>query len=197
MFYVLNDIENPSIDEDEYDDPPFLEVHEELLVNPDGGWHSGKKLAKPPENIIQVQATPLFGYEGAPPDYYDDSISLISPRLKNILLDVGVDNVEFFPVHITYRDRKESYDWFAFNIVGLSHSLIDNDKAHTNENGKGLIDSSINGFSIDEHESKGLKIFRLSDNVMTTVVTQEVKDAVDSAGINTFAFTKPEDWIMV
>lgn len=189
MFYVLNDIENPSIDEDEHEDLPFLEIHEELIINPDGGWHSGKKLAKPPEDIIQVQATPQFGYEGAPPDYYDDSISLISPRLKDILLNVGAENIEFFPVQITYSNRKESYDWFAFNIVGLSHSLT---KA-----GKGLIDSSINGFSIDEYASKGLKIFRLSDNVMTTVVTQEVKDAIDEAGINTFAFTRPEDWIMV
>lgn len=194
MYYVLNDIENPSIDDDDCDDAPFLEIHEELIVNPNGGWHSGKKLAKAPEGIIDVQATPRFGYEGPPTDYYDDSISLMSPRLKEILTSLGVDNIEFFPVHITYRGRDEAYDWFAFNIVGLSSSLKENDKSHVRGE---LLDGSINGFVVDECATGGLKIFRLSDNVMTTVVTQEVKDAVDAAGINTFAFTKPEDWIMV
>ncbi len=47
MYFVINDIDNPSIDEDE----PFLEIHEELITNPRRGWHTGAVLEDPPTRL--------------------------------------------------------------------------------------------------------------------------------------------------
>jgi hypothetical protein len=47
MYYVLNDLDNPGLHEDD-DDAPFLEIHEELITTPRRGWHSGVILEDPP-----------------------------------------------------------------------------------------------------------------------------------------------------
>lgn len=196
MYYVINDLNNPSIDEDE-DDAPFLEIHEELIINPRRGWHSGAVLEDPPAQVVLIEATPHFGYRGPPPDYYDDSISLISPRLKKTFDMIGIDNIQYYPAVIHYRGTGESYDWFSFNIVGLI-SAVDFGKSDIKSvDGMPLINSSINGFTVDDKKTYGADIFRLAENVMTTLVSERVKNAIEIAGINTFEFTAPEDWIMI
>jgi len=196
MYYVINDLDNPSIDEDE-DDAPFLEIHEELLTNPRRGWQSGAILADPPTQPILIEATPQLGYQGPPPDYYDDAISLMSPRLKQTLEAAGVDNIEYYPAVITYRRTEEIYDWYAFNIVGLM-AVADLDKSDIkNEDGLPFANSSINGFSVDPKKTHNMYLFRSAENVMTTLVSGQIKDAIDKEGINTFSFTKPEDWVII
>src|SRR5690606_22958503 len=144
MYYVINDLYNPSIDEDE-DDAPFLEINEEQIINPKRGWHSATLLMDPPGNLIEIEATPHFGYQGPPPDYYDDSISLMSPRLAEVLKKCGVNNIELYPAVISYRGTDKKFDWYAFNIVGLI-SAVDIDKSQIkNPDAKLLINSSISG----------------------------------------------------
>lgn len=196
MYYVINDLINPSIDEDE-DNAPFLEIHEELLINPGRGWHSGAILIDPPTKKIEIEATPHFGYQGPPPDYYDDSISLMSPRLAEVLKQTGIDNIQFFPATIFYRGTDIQYDWYAFNIVGLISAVNLKDSNISNRDGDLLINSSIDGFTIDPTKVRDQLLFRLAENVMTTVVSDVVKNAVDKAGINTFVFSSTQDWILI
>jgi hypothetical protein len=40
-------------------------------------------------------------------------------------------------------------------------------------------------------------MFRLAENCMTVVVHERIKDAIVAAGINTFAFVAPEDWVQL
>lgn len=196
MYYVINDLDNPSIDEDQ-DDAPFLEIHEELIKNPRRGWHSGAILEDLPTQAILIEATPQLGYNGPPPDYYDDSISLMSPRLKKVLDSNGVDNVQYFPAIITYRGTGETYEWYAFNIIGLIHAVDFDNSDVENEDGLALINSRISGFVVDPKKTNGAKLFRLAENVMTTLVSDQIKNAIEAAGINTFSFTAPEDWIII
>ncbi len=107
MYFVINDLDNPGIDEDK-EDSPFLEIHEELITNPRRGWHSGAVLDDPPARTIIIEATPHFGYTGPPPDYYDDSISLMSPHLKKVIENAGVDTIHYYPVVIKYRGSGET-----------------------------------------------------------------------------------------
>jgi len=196
MYYIINDLDNPSIDEDE-DDVPFLEIHEELITNPRRGWHSGAILTDPPLRSIEIEATPQFGYQGPPPDYYDDAISLMSPRLAKILTEAGVDNIYYYPVNLTYRKTDIRYDWLAFNIVGLISAVDDTKSDITNPDGKNLINSTIKGFSIDSSKTHDQFLFRLAENVMITLVHKNIKNAIENAGINTFSFSKPEDCVIV
>ncbi len=196
MYYVINDLDNPGIDEDE-DDAPFLEIHEELITNPRCGWHTGAALEDPPAKTILIEATPHFGYSGPPPDYYDDAISLMSPRLKKLLESSGVDNIHYYPAVISYRGTEEKYDWFAFNILGLISAVDFSQSKIKNNDGALLINSGINGFTVDKSKTHGVKLFRLAENVMTTLVSEELKNTIEAAGINTFGFTAPEDWVMI
>ncbi len=195
MYYVINDIDNPSLDDD--DEGPFLEIHEELLRAPKRGWHSGAPLEEPPTEIIQVEATPHFGYQGPPPDYYDDAISLMSPRLAQVLQKTGVDNIEYYPVVISYRNTGETYEWLAFNIVGLVSAADPANSRIKSDDAVALKNCSIDGFTLDPTRTRGLALFRLAENLMTTLVSEQVKQAIEQAGINTFAFTRAQDWIRI
>lgn len=196
MYYVINDIDNPSINEDE-DDAPFLEIHEELLTNPRQGWHSGKTLLVPPLEPIEIEATPHFGYQGPPQDYYDDSISLMSPKLVELLKREGIYNIDFYPVLITYRTTNEKYDWYAFNIIGLIEAVDVHNSNIQNIDGDSSINSTIRGFKVDETKTNQLLIFRLKENVMTTLVHKVLKNIIEKADINTFGFTKTEDYYII
>lgn len=196
MYYVLNDLDNHDIDEDE-DDSPFLEFHEELITNPPQGWHSGAILKEPPALPILIEATPHFGYQGAPPDYYDDAISLMSPRLKKTLEDTGVDNIHYYSAVVSYRKTGEKYDWYAFNIIGLISATDFDNSDVKNEDGTPLINSKINGFTVDISKPYSMEVFRLAENVMTTLVSARVRTAIKKHDINTFGFTKPENWIII
>ncbi len=53
----------------------------------------------------------------------------------------------------------------------------------------------IHELSLDESKIKGLLIFRLAENTNTIIVHESVKQAVESAGIDTVSFIKPEDYM--
>ncbi len=196
MYYVINDIDNPSIDEDE-DDAPFLEIHEELLTNPRQGWHSGESLIDPPKEVIRIEATPCFGYSEPPPDYYDDGISLMSPRLADLLTKCGVDNLELYPAEIVYRGVDRTFAWWAFNILGLVSVVDETGSDIRSTKSVARFNTSINGLIMDPAKTHGMLMFRLAENVMTTLVHESIKNAVQHAGINTFAFTTPENWVII
>lgn len=169
MYYVINDL-----DIDDEDDAPHLEIHEELLTNPRRGWHSGERLADPPTEILRIEATPHLGYAGPPPDYYDDAVSLMSPRLADVLRRAGVDNLDLFPAVITYRGSGLRFDWWAFNLVGLGSAA-----------------------SLAAGAQSLPLMFRLQEYVMTTLVHASVRRAIEEAGIDTLTFVDPEDWIVI
>jgi len=68
---------------------------------------------------IQIEATPRQGFSGLPPDYFDGTISLMSPRLVKALTGAGVHNLSLYPAIITYTTTREWHEVFAFNLVGL------------------------------------------------------------------------------
>lgn len=200
MYYVIDHVDNPSLEEDEESGvEPFLEFHEELYSEEDieAEWHIGSIIQPVPKHTFQIQATPLDGYEGPPPDYRDASLPLMSPRLKKVLDDNGVTNIEYFPAQITYTTTGEKFDWYVFNIVGLMSVADESASDITNADGPTMIDSSINGFKVDSQKTLGHYIFRLADNVMTVLIHQDLKKAIDEAGINTFSFKKPEEWVII
>lgn len=197
MYYVLDYLTNPSVDEDD-DDVPFLEIHEELVKVPGSvNWHMGTRFTDPMNAPIDVPVTPRFGYQGPPPDYFDGSISLMSRRLANVLRENGVDNLDLYQVSLVYRDTGKRDEHFAFNLIGVV-SAVDLGKSNLeSHDGDNLIDTSIRGFSVDLARTHDLAMFRLAENVMTVLVHERIRDAIAAAGINTFVFVKPESWIQM
>ncbi|QOI37828.1 hypothetical protein Lepto1548_05720 [Leptospira interrogans serovar Bataviae] len=197
MYYVVDYLTNPSVEDD--DDGPFLEIHEELVKRPEPiNWHMGKRFDTDVTVPIEVPVSPRFDYDGPPPDFFDGSISLLSPRLAKILQDNGVNNLDLYEVVLIYTDSGARLKHYAFNITNKA-SVIDFKKSNIESyDGNYSSDSSIRGFAADEHKIQNLpSIFRLEENVMTVLVHERIKNAIHAAGINSFAFVEPKNWIQL
>lgn len=196
MYYVLDYLTNPA---DPDCEGPFLEIHQgRVHVSGVDSWHTGRLFTQPiTPTPIQIEATPRQGFSGLPPDYFDGTISFMSPRLVEALTGAGVHNLSLYPAVITYTTTREWHEVFAFNLVGLV-SAVDFQKSNiTSYDGDFMMDSSIRGFEVDPNKARDLAMFRLAENCMTVLVHQRIKDAVDRAGINTFSFVEPKNWIQL
>lgn len=194
MYYVIDYLENPSAIDPNAD----LEIHEEDIHIPGVEvWQSGQRFQEPIATPILFEATPHHGYVGPPHDYYDGSISYMSARLAEVLKKNGVDNLDLYAARIRYRTNNETYDVLAFNLLGLV-SATDLAKSNlTSFDGDFKMDSSVRGFVVDPHKARSLAMFRLAENCMTVLVHERIRAAIDSAGIRTFAFKDPSEWVQV
>jgi hypothetical protein len=160
-------------------------------------WHTGAKFSQVISSPIQIGATPRHGFTGKPHDFFDGTITFMSPRMVKLLGEMGVDNLDLYPAIITYSTTGEQHDVFAFNLIGLV-SAADLQKSNLSSyDGDFKMDTSIRGFEVDLLKARDLQIFRLAENSLTVLVEGRLKLAIESAGIRTFSFVDPKDWIRI
>ena len=196
MYYVIDYLTNPSAADP--DEGPFLEIHEEDIdIEGAQAWQTGSKFEETIATPISIEATQHDGFQGPPHDFFDGAISFMSPRLLKVLQDAGVDNFDLYPAIITYRGTNEKHNVFAFNLLGLV-SAVDVEASNLqSHDGDFKMDTSIRGFTVDLDKARNQGMFRLAENCMTVVVQKRIRDAIEAAGINTFAFVEPDDWIQL
>jgi hypothetical protein len=196
MFYVVDYLTNPELPDPE--EGPFLEIHEEDIDIPGApAWQTGDPFEEELETPIVIEATPHRGYVGAPHDFFDGVIAFVSPRLLEVLRRAGVDGMQTFPAVVRYRTNGEQHDVFAVNLLGLVPAVALGGSNASSADGDFRMDTSIEGFEVDASSAEGRGMFRLAENCMTVVVHERIKDAIVAAGINTFAFVAPEDWVQL
>lgn len=196
MYYVIDYLTNPA---DPDAEGPFLEIHQGRIRVPGvESWHTGASFAKPlAPTPIQIEATARHGFKGPPQDYFDGTISFMSPRMVEALTDAGVDNLDLYPAIVTYASTCERHEVFAFNLLGLV-SVVDFSKSKISSyDGDFKMDSSIQGFRVDPNKARGLLMFRLAENCMTVLVHKRIRNAIEDAGIRTFSFVEPQNWVQL
>jgi hypothetical protein len=192
MYYIIDTLTNPSQPDE---NGPFLEIHEERVSVPGAPhWQLGQRFTASLPNIV-VEGTPQLGFSGDPPDLFDGSISLMSPRLAQTLRDLGVDNIDLYPATIVYTDGTKKLNWHAFNLLGLVSAADPAASTLESFDGNNLIDTSIIGLGIDPKKAHSLLMFRLAENIMAMVVHEKIRKGIEDAGINTFAFVEPTNWV--
>jgi len=193
MYYVIDYLTNPLVPDPE--EGPFLEIHEEDIYLPGSpAWQTGDRIESALPQPIEIEATAHHGYQGPPHDYFDGSIAFMSPRLLKVLHDSGVDNLDTYPTVITYRKTGEKHHVFSFNLLGLISAVADEGSNISSADGDFKMDTSIEGFEVDLSKAHNVGLFRLAENCMTVLVHQRIKNAIEAAGIATFAFIDPKDW---
>lgn len=192
MYYVMDYLSNPA---DPDDEGPFLEIHQGRVRVPGvTSWHTGARFPQPVPTPILIEATPRHGFKGPPHDYFDGTISFMSTRMVNVIQAMGVDNIDLYPAMITYTNTGERHQVFAFNLLGLVSATDLGRSNLSSHDGDFKMDTSIRGFEVDPSRARALLMFRLAENCVTVLVQERIKNAVEAAGIRTFAFVEPRNW---
>lgn len=158
-------------------------------------WGSGTPAKGQPTGPIELRAVPHDGYSGSPDDFHDSNVPLMSKRLKEAIESAGVDNINFYPVTVRNTETGETYEYFAFNLIGLM-SVIDYGKSDvSSHDGDFIGDSQIRTLAIDESKTRLALMFRLKEKFSVILIHRVVKEAIEHSGINTVNFVAPKDFM--
>ncbi len=192
MYYVLRCL--PLLNEK---GEALMEIHNCFDVGSIWDWQDGQALTEEERNFpvpIEIDFDPFRGYSGPPIEMRDVCIPIMSLRLAEAIAAAGIDNVDFFPARLRNTATGETFDYRAYKIIGLVAAADLGKSEWTSYDGKPVADVSFETLALDESKPRGLGMFRLAENVSAVVVHERVKQAIESRGINTIEFVKPEDW---
>ena len=102
------------------------------------------------------------GYQGSPVELLDVGVPIMSDRLYKVLLEAGVTSLDVYPASLVEKSSRETYLYFAYNIVGGDQ-----------------------------------KLFRLEENVNAIMVSQHIKNYIESKHIDTLQFIAPKDYVQL
>jgi hypothetical protein len=192
MYFVV-DCEEPVTEDGE----ALFEIHNCFRVGTTRNWRAGHALrrAETIPDLIPIDFEPLNGYEGGPVELIDVCIPLMSARLAEALKSAGVDNVVFYPARLTNTATGQTYDYQAFNVVGIVAAADLEKSEWSTFDGMLVADVSFTELALDESSAGGMLLFRLAENINALLVHHSVRDHVLAAGIDTLQFIPPEEWM--
>jgi hypothetical protein len=128
----------------------------------------------------------------------DGLVTLYHRVVLEAILDFGVDNIQYFPV--TLRDQKsgklEENQYLLVNIIGLLDCVdMERSKVSWWKTGRGF---DFESMVLDEGRTQGLPIFRLKDDPTKVIITQGLKNHLESKklmiGVNVIRTEDYSDW---
>lgn len=146
-----------------------------------------------PKEPIRLEIEP--GYENAPfPTFLEMPIPIMNTKTLETIRSAGVNNVDAYRAELYYADgRLASKDYFVVNIIGvIAASDMDKSVYDPNQPDR-LISMSFDALTIDERKTFGFLMFRLAENITTVLIHEQVKQAIEEAGIELIEMSKPED----
>nr|WP_315239722.1 DUF1629 domain-containing protein [uncultured Flavobacterium sp.] len=124
------------------------------------------------------------------PDMMTADVPLFSKRLKNTLDNLGIDNIDYFPVELF---KKDSGEVVAHYYLGIISGLIKCLKSGivTNPSGRRMIKNPI----IDPSLVGGQTLFRLYESPQLIIIDSCIKEGIERAGLLGVSVTKLKDYI--
>ncbi|PXY46990.1 imm11 family protein [Flavobacterium hydrophilum] len=123
------------------------------------------------------------------PDMMTADIPLFSKRLKNKLDDLGIDNINYFPVELF---DEESGEVVAHYYLGIISGLIKCLKSgiEINPSGRRMIKNPV----IDSDLADG-QLFRLYESPRLIIIDTYIKEGIEEAGLQGISITRLKDYI--
>jgi len=177
------------------DEPAYMEIEDWVGINGFEDWGRGTFAKQSPSGPVEIRAVPYYGYVGQPDDFQDFSVPLMSKRLKQVLQSAGVDNINFHPVTLRNTETGQTYDYYAFNLVGLVSAVDFSQSKIGSHDGDFIGDSQIHDLVIDDTKCRHALMFRMVEQFSTILVHRTVKEAVERSGITSVKFIRPEDFM--
>ena len=114
---------------------------------------------------------------------------VVSARFRKVLEDIGVDNMDYYPVRIVNAlTRQVHEDYFAANVLGRAACMDMNSSQFT----PSLLDpaqvQSIDELRLDPSKIPDFKLFRLAECLTIVLAHESVKRAVQEARLRGVEF---------
>ena len=167
---------------------PFLELPDEIdLIE--------SIMGKEPnfdELPIKMSAEIEDGEEIVYTDIINPGVPLFSQKMKLALDDVGVCNIDYFPVLIIDEETKEVLAEYYLAIVKSIIACIDLSKSQFKEGIAGR--EVITRFAIDESKTKGLNLFRFHNIPGLIIIDELLQDKLSKIEFNGVSFKPTEEY---
>jgi hypothetical protein len=139
-------------------------------------WMKGTPMPHPsPDKELILDLSPASGdYRG---DIIDGFLTLYSDELREALAQLGVDNIEYYPVVLRDQNSNTLEDGYSLaNIIGLL-DCVDMKRSRVRwwPSGMGF---DFQKMVIDERKTNGMKLFRLHDDPTKVIINEELKRAL-------------------
>lgn len=177
-------------------DTPWAGPAAKVVKGPDIMVNDGVSLDNVKEGFeihLSVDDEAENANEFPPCDIHGPGRSLMfSKRFIEILISLGVDNIQYFDADVTYLPTGAKYPYKVSNIVGAVSGL-DMDQSEVLLSPRGNV-IEIERMKLDEDKLKGHKIVRLQESVSLIIVHESIKKAVEDAGLTGFLFISDDEY---
>ena len=162
-----------------------------------GSWQTGVKFEDAPPNPIVLDI--VSGYEEDTTLLsYDDSVPMMRDDLIEALHELGVDNIDAYPVAIRNTVSGEQIRGYsAINVIGLVSAADPAKTEFSPDEPSHMIDADIDSLTIDRSGARGLLLFRLAECCTAVIVHRHIKEGLEarSSQLPDIRFIHPKDFV--
>lgn len=135
------------------------------------------------------------GDEDAPfPSFLEMPVPIMTKKLLEVIRSAGVNNIDAYDAELYYPNGElASKDYVVFNLIGVIAAADMEKSVYDPNQPDRMISMSFDSLTIDERKTYGFLMFRLAENITTILVHEQVKQAVEAAGIKLIRFSKTEN----
>jgi hypothetical protein len=187
--------ESPSVESETADEDGYMEIEDWNATEGFEDWGRGRVAQQRPAGPVEIAAVPYGGYQGGPDEYMDSNVPLMSKRLKEAIEAAGADNLNFYPITLRNAETGETYEYFAFNLIGLIDVVDLGQSTMTSHDGDFIGDTAISDLAVEEEAARGLLMFRLKQKFSVILAHKKIKEAVEAVGIPSVKFIEPGDFM--
>ncbi|QSZ42617.1 hypothetical protein GJV85_11025 [Sulfurimonas aquatica] len=182
MEYYIFDAISPN------DNAPFLELPAEidLIESIMGKKPDFDKL--PIKILAEIEEDEEVVYT----DIINPGVPLFSEKMKSSLDELGINNIDYYPVDIVDWDTQEILAKYWLAIVKEIISCIDIDKSQVEKSSAGL--SVVTQFSIDHSKTAGSRLFRFHNIPGLIIINEELKDKLSKVMFKGVSFLHTKEY---
>lgn len=152
-------------------------------------WIAGNTFEAP----LKLQTLLLDPKSGANlPDFFDTTVPVISNRIIDFLVNLGIDNMDTYPVVLRNKvSGEEILDYSAVNVIGCIDPMNLEASEYRLRFGKPYFTGAI---VIDESKVNGSSFFRTLYGPGFIVISQRIADALKTETWSGILFQPTEDY---
>ncbi|WP_437833865.1 imm11 family protein [Sorangium sp. So ce1153] len=158
-------------------------------------WLTGARFSSAPPNPLELTWVPENEH-GRRVAYYVHGPVLMAKRLIAALEEVGVDNLDTYPVMIrSTKGAPDCHDYLAVNIIGAMDAA-DMEKSIVLDAPDGpMITVIFESLVIDEQKAAGHLLFRLAQSASTVLVHEKVASHLRARSELGLTLLDPADYV--
>jgi hypothetical protein len=117
---------------------------------------------------------------------------LMSKKMVEALQGTGIDNIQYFDCEVVDATLGQRLDYKVANILGVVKAL-DVEASDCEVDDEGFVETFYS-MRIDQEKVRGFPLFRLFENLVMVLVSERIKNAIDSAELTGVQLVADSDW---